>query len=308
MLLLLLVLVLLLLLLSSSVYAMGFIPGTGRHLLKEMNVSKLSLEKIDNSCNLMRKWKKSFDRDEMYFTLGGMKPIKDFYSDSDGEKFGEFWHKNCIKMTPQEAEDSFIDISDTSRPYPPKPYPGASGGDITKNEYSWKVENTDYGYGTYTVKANSSLLINDEWNGVLDAEGLFNVGTKSLASYDETRDSHAYHSVAGGAPSSFTFTLPVHINLTSIEIFPRSYSNTEVDEMLSSWTIEGIDRSVVTTEEPNGTQELLLNEGNVKFEYEKKKSLKITTPNKYNEFRVTMDPVGTTYMVFNDILFYGVGA
>ena len=213
-------------------------------------------------------------------------------------------------MTPQEAEDSFIDISDTSRPYPPKPYPGASesGRSNTINEYSWKVENTDYGYGTYTVKANSSLLINDEWNGVLDAEGLFNVGTKSLASYDETRDSHAYHSVAGGAASSFTFTLPVHINLTSIEIFPRSYSNTEIVNMKSSWTIEGIDRSVVTTEEPNGTQELLLNEDNVKFEKGMKKSLKITTSNKYKEFRVTMDPVGTTYMVFNDILFYGVGA
>ena len=242
---------------------------------------------------------------------------------------GEIVLKEPNKMTSEEAEESLIYISDTplprTRQYPPKPYPSAASGDNAVNDYSWEVKNADYGNGIYKVKADSSLWAGRtdvNFDGQLDAEGFFDMGAeRAVATFsaeaalgliegkavNEEIDYHAYHSVEFGAAVSFDFTLPVNIKLAGIEIFPRSYSNTEILNMESSWTIEGIGELGGVAD--GATTETLLTANNVIFEKDKKKKLynhRARASNKYNKFKVTMEPLRGTYMVFNEILFYGM--
>ena len=78
-----LLLVLLMCLSSSSMYGFGFIPGTGSYAKKELQLSKLSLKRLDETCAAVKKFDK---RDATYFTLGGMKSLEDLFSDDDKKK------------------------------------------------------------------------------------------------------------------------------------------------------------------------------------------------------------------------------
>lgn len=71
----------------SFLYALGFIPGTGRYILKKVDASKISLEKLDESCDLLDKWEGDVE-DKKFFTFDGMKTIVELLSDSDGKKLG----------------------------------------------------------------------------------------------------------------------------------------------------------------------------------------------------------------------------
>ena len=182
--------------------------------------------------------------------------------------------------------------------YPPKPYPNVTGGTAVINSYKWTVAGSGYGEGEYRVDASSSLLINAEWDGHLDAEGLFNNGISSTTTYIGGEDS--YHSIAGGGVSWFHFYLPVYIKLDRLDIYPRGHSAAEITNMNSSWTISGVDRSSGSPVETR-----LYTNDNESFTDGKIKSLKATPSKKFNEFKVAMDPIGTSYMVLNELLFYG---
>mgnify|MGYP000190792841 CR=1 FL=1 len=80
-------LILTLCLLSSSLYAFGFIPGTGSYAKKKLGVSNLSLKKLDKACDRVKK----FDSDTKYFTLGGMKSLVDLISSDEQEKMEEIF-------------------------------------------------------------------------------------------------------------------------------------------------------------------------------------------------------------------------
>ena len=74
----------------SFLYALGFIPGTGRYIVKKIDASKLSLKKFDKSCDLLEKWEAEVKDKEKYFTFDGMKPIDELFSRSDENKLETF--------------------------------------------------------------------------------------------------------------------------------------------------------------------------------------------------------------------------
>jgi len=71
--------------------------------------------------------------------------------------------------------------------------------------------------------------------------------------------------------------------------------------MTSKWTVHGVDRSSGT---PRETE--LYRDNDLTFKKGETKSL-IANPSssKFNEFKVSFDPVGSESMKFNEILFYG---
>jgi hypothetical protein len=206
-------------------------------------------------------------------------------------------------MTSTEASISLIDISLEPLPllYPPKPYPGATGGnDPAKNNMRWTVSETEtpYGAGEYRLEVRNALT-GQSYDGALDGEGIMNTGMGSITGYNTGGDEHAFHSAGDGGTSWFHFYLPVYIKLDRIEVVPRGFNDTEIPNMKSSWGIIGIDSSSGTPVETN-----LFNE-NVEFKEGEIKSLVVTPSRRFNEFKVHFTPEASTYMVFKEILFYG---
>jgi hypothetical protein len=192
-----------------------------------------------------------------------------------------------------------------SRAYPPKPYPNTTAVTTVKNVYEWTVDSSaGYGEGKYKVEMSGSLLINREYDGSLDAEGLFDKGVGAPLSH--VADEHSYHSPSGGGVAWFHFYLPKYITLDKLDIYPRGYSDVEMTDMQKSvWNIYGIDRSsgsaVQTTLYSSGSKGVTFTKGQIK-------SLIIpdnAKTKKYKEFKVDFDPAGTKYIVFNELLFYG---
>ena len=256
-------------------------------------------------------YKFKFD-DGSFFTVDTQ---KDFKLDKFGDKYrlyngtkivtktdgtGVLVLKAPNDMTAAEAAAAMTEIAPASAPkvYPPKPYPNATGGTTVTNSYKWTVAGSGYGEGEYRVEAANSLLIDATFDGSLDAEGLFNKGISSTAVYDGGEP--AYHSSSGGAVSWFHFYLPVYIKLDRVDIVSRGHSDEEITNMKSKWYVSGVDRSSGTPVETR-----LYSNDNVTFTKGETKSLVATPSKKFNEFKVTMDPIGTAYMVFNELLFYG---
>ena len=191
----------------------------------------------------------------------------------------------------------------SSRMYPPKPYPSATWGahSTVINDYSWTVDGAGYGNGIYKVKAVSSLNYTGNFNGSLDAEGIFNKGikqAKELGDCDsELRNCMNYHSPAGGTASSFNFYLPVYIKLEKVNVFQRG----NINHMAGAWAIHGVDRSTGTAVETE-----LYSNIDLTFETGVIKSLMANSSGgKFNEFKVSFDPKGGEWMQINEILFYG---
>ena len=191
----------------------------------------------------------------------------------------------------------------SSRMYPPKPYPSATWGahSTVINDYSWTVDGAGYGNGIYKVKAVSSLIYTGNFNGSLDAEGIFNRGiqqAKELGDCDsELRNCMNYHSPAGGTASSFNFYLPVYIKLEKVNVFQRG----NINHMAGAWAIHGVDRSTGTAVETE-----LYSNIDLTFETGVIKSLMANSSGgKFNEFKVSFDPKGGEWMQINEILFYG---
>jgi hypothetical protein len=84
-----LLIALILLGISSILYTLGLIPGTVRYMKKKVNPSKLSLDKLEESCDLLKEWKNDFT-DKKFFSFRGMKSLTDLVSTSDKDKFIEF--------------------------------------------------------------------------------------------------------------------------------------------------------------------------------------------------------------------------
>jgi hypothetical protein len=93
----------------SFLYALGFIPGTGRYILKKIDVSKLSLKKLDKSCDLLEKWVAEVE-DKKYFTFDGMKPINDLLSRSD-----ENWIESVANACEGKKRGIIVEFDDFKR-------------------------------------------------------------------------------------------------------------------------------------------------------------------------------------------------
>jgi hypothetical protein len=190
----------------------------------------------------------------------------------------------------------------SSRVYPPKPYPYATWGvdSTVTNDYSWTVDGAGYGNGVYKVKAVSSLIYKD-FDGSLDAEGIFNKGIKQAEELGtcsfELRNCMNYHSPAGGTASSFNFYLPVYIKLEKVNVFQRG----NINSMAGAWAIHGVDRSTGTAVETElySNNDLTFKPGVIKSLMAK------SSGDKFNEFKVSFDPKGGESMEINEILFYG---
>lgn len=89
-----LVVFLVLLGISSILYMLGLIPGTVPYMKKKINPSKLSLNKLDESCDLLEEWENDFT-DKKFFSFRGMKSLADMLSTSDKDKFDVF-EQACI--------------------------------------------------------------------------------------------------------------------------------------------------------------------------------------------------------------------
>tara|TARA_R110000851_G_scaffold324965_1_gene492609 strand:- start:26 stop:1093 length:1068 start_codon:yes stop_codon:yes gene_type:complete len=191
----------------------------------------------------------------------------------------------------------------SSRVYPPKPYPSATWGtgSTVINDYSWTVDDAGYGNGVYMVKAVSSLIYTGNFNGSLDAEGIFNKGiqqAKELGTcVGAQQNCMNYSSPADGAASSFNFYLPVYIKLEKVNVFQRG----NINHMRGAWAIHGVERSSGTAVETE-----LYSNNDLTFETGVIKSLMANSSGgKFNEFKVSFDPVGGEFMEINEILFYG---
>jgi hypothetical protein len=93
----------------SFLYALGFIPGTGRYILKKVDASKLSLKKFDKSCDLLEKWVPEV-KDKKYFTFDGMKPINDLLSRSD-----ENWIETFFDACEEKKRGNIVEFDDFKR-------------------------------------------------------------------------------------------------------------------------------------------------------------------------------------------------
>lgn len=93
----------------SFLYALGFIPGTGRYILKKVDASKLSLKKFDKSCDLLEKWVAEVE-DKKYFTFDGMKPINDLLSRSD-----ENWIESVANACEGKKRGNIVEFDDFKR-------------------------------------------------------------------------------------------------------------------------------------------------------------------------------------------------
>lgn len=74
---------------SSILYTFGLIPGTARYIKKNVNPSKLSLDKLEESCDLLKEWENDF-ADKKFFSFRGMKSLMELMSTSDKDKITEF--------------------------------------------------------------------------------------------------------------------------------------------------------------------------------------------------------------------------